>query len=473
MFRLAVRALLAHPVRSAVLAGGFGLGVSVMANLLGIGEVMLEQVRAPALAGGGDLVIAGELGAVPSARYILTGVIETPPLKGRARVASPTRRSLVYLVPDDGVPVAVTARGGIPSLERALGDTETAAVAVWTDTAADRAWVSTDSVDVVRAMDRFHAIPDAPEWADGWAEWLYFNGQSGQTRFYLTFLVGPERGNDRRTAGVRLQLDHDGRFQSFSEVTDVDAAEVLSEAPDLTIGRSRVRLTGGRYQISLDLPPSDTLPGRDTDGGASRVTAEIGLEVGRGRSLPPLTVRGARGWMSGYTVPVMAGALEGQITTGGAELSLDGGSGYHDHNWGHWTGVSWQWGQVQGEDLSFVYGRVHPPAAAADAARIPGFLMVIGADGPIGYSTYVSVEEEDDPETGEPRRIVVESRGSAVAVRLEVDVEDVAMTRMDREPVGTGLDFYQLRARYHVVGRVGDRTIDFTAPGSAETFRGR
>ena len=53
---------------------------------------------------------------------------------------------------------------------------------------------------------------------------------------------------------------------------------------------------------------------------------------------------------------------------------FDGGTGYHDHNWGFWQGVSWQWGQVQGEGLSFVYGRVYPPADAADPSRIPAFL---------------------------------------------------------------------------------------------------
>ena len=476
MFRLAVRSLLTHPGRSAVLAGGFGLGVLVMANLLGIGEVMLEQARSPALAGGGDLVIARDFGEVTSARYVLSGVVAVPPLEGRARVVSPSLRSLVYLVSDDDDPMAVEVRGGIPSLERALEDEETAGVAAWVDTAADGEWVSPDLTDVVLAMDRFHPIPDVSEWADGWAEWLYFNGQAGQTRFYLTFLVGPMRGDGRRAAGVRLQLDDGSRIRSYAEFTEVDAAEVLAGAPDLTIGRNQVRLVDGRYLISLDLPPADVVPGTQTTAGASqveRVRGEIALEAGRGRSLTPLTIRGARGWTSGYTVPVMPGALSGRITVGGTSRSLDGGSGYHDHNWGHWTGVSWQWGQVHGEEhLSFVYGRVYPPADAADPRRVPGFLMVIGADGPIGYATRLSIEEDDDPETGEPRRVVVESRGYSVALRLEVDVEDVAMTRMDREWFGTELDFYQLRARFRVVGRVGDRTIDFTAPGSAETFRG-
>ncbi len=77
---------------------------------------------------------------------------------------------------------------------------------------------------------------------------------------------------------------------------------------------------------------------------------------------------------------------------------------------------------------------------------------------------------------GVPRRRVILNilaEGVLIALRLEVDVENVAMTRMDREGVGAGLDLYQLRACFHVAGRVGGRTIDFTAPGSAETFRGR
>ena len=55
--RLALRSLTAHPVRSAVLAAGFGVGVAVMAILLGVASIVLEQAQSPALVGGGDVKI--------------------------------------------------------------------------------------------------------------------------------------------------------------------------------------------------------------------------------------------------------------------------------------------------------------------------------------------------------------------------------------------------------------------------------
>ena len=34
-------------------------------------------------------------------------------------------------------------------------------------------------------------------------------------------------------------------------------------------------------------------------------------------------------------------------------------------------------------------------------------------------------------------------------------------------------NFLQMRGRYTVTGRAGDRMLDFSAPGAAETFRGQ
>ena len=55
--RLAFRSLTAHPIRSAVLGAGFGAGVAVMAILLGVAEIVLDQATSPALVGGGDVLI--------------------------------------------------------------------------------------------------------------------------------------------------------------------------------------------------------------------------------------------------------------------------------------------------------------------------------------------------------------------------------------------------------------------------------
>src|SRR5262249_31262865 len=106
---LAWKALVAHPVRTAVLGIGVGLGVGVMATLLGVGEVVLEQARAPVLAGGGQLVMNGVTGTVTSARYAvamlqrmgLTSGHETASSNAVSSVvASPRKRTDLFLVRD-------------------------------------------------------------------------------------------------------------------------------------------------------------------------------------------------------------------------------------------------------------------------------------------------------------------------------------------------------------------------------------
>ena len=459
---LALRSLRSRPIRSAVLAGGFGLGVSVMAALLGIGGVILDQARTPALVGGGDVVIGGATGRIGSAKFVLSSVLGSGSLGQRITSASPGSRANLYLIDDRGA-TPIVARGGVPSLERRLRDPETSAVESWIDTAADRQWVSPDLEDVLRGMDRFHDIPDVPARAGSWSEWLYFNGRTGSARFYLTFFAGPRLESGKRPLSVRLQLERGGTLASYSdEVTVTD--EQLASAPDLTAGRNTVRLVGSEYRVRFDLP---------AESGGPRASGEVVVRAVPGRSLPPFTMRGAGGWVSGYVVPVMSGALDGNIAVGDEKVELTGGTGYHDHNWGFWEGVRWQWGQVQGDDLSFVYGRVFPPADAADAIRVPGFLVALGSEGVVGYATDVTIEETDRASTAAPRGVVVTGRSDSLTLTLDITVDQITTTRMRPGSFGAGMDFLQLRATYRVSGRAGDRSVKFTAPGSAETFRGR
>ncbi len=452
---MAWKSLVAHPVRTAVLGVGFGLGVSVMATLLGVGEVVLQQARSPKLAGGGDLLVTSLTGPVSSARFVLSRVTADR----RVTSASPRRRADLFLVSPHGGVVPVAAHGGIPSLERALGDPETAGIAAWVDAPSDAAWTRPDPSDVLRAMDRFRPIPDVPARAASWAEWLYFKGRSGDVQFYMTVLAGPALPDGRRVAGVRFQLDRGGVMTSYAASEPISESALLAQAPDLTIGGARVRLEGLRYHVTLDLPRSGT---------QGRVVGEYVIEASPGRSLTPIELRGAGGWVSGYTVPVMSGTLSGSVVADGVRVDLSG-TGYHDHNWGFWQGVSWRWGQVQHDGLSYVYGRVIPPPDAADPARLPGFLVALGPDGPVGYATNVSIDETDDPATGRPTHIVVTGRARELDLRMEIAVEDVIVNKGGA--LAAGPDFLQLRAQYRVSGRAGGQDVAFTASGAAETFR--
>ena len=99
-------------------------------------------------------------------------------------------------------------------------------------------------------------------------------------------------------------------------------------------------------------------------------------------------------------------------------------------------------------------------------------MMVIGPDGPLGQATEVTITETMDATQGRPSRIVVEGTGDALDLTLDVAVDSAIQTSMPG-PLASGLAFLQMRGRYQVSGQVGDRTLAFTAPGAAETFRER
>ena len=458
--RLAVRSLTAHPIRSAVLAAGFGVGVGVMAILLGVAEIVLTQARSRDLVGGGDVVI--NLEPTVPARLVISGTLQSSQLRNRVRAAGPSHTAALYLL-RDGRAIRVDAHGGIPSAEKTMGDPETA-LAVWRDTPEDVAWTQTSPEVLLRQIDRFHDVPNAPMWQDSWAEWLYFNGRTRDARFYLTFLVGPIQADGSRSAGVRLQLDRGGHVENFSAPGRLSQADAL-KAPELTIGNNRIHLDGLRYVIDLDLKGNDN----------RTVTGQLQVEASPGRLIPPIEIGGAHGWKTGYVVPVMSGQLGGVLDLHASQrsserISFSGGAAYHDHNWGFWRGVSWQWGQAQQGDVSLIYGRVFPPREAADPDRIRGFLGALGPEGPLGYATDVTIAETNNDQ-GQPTRITVTGRSRVMDMTLQFDVASMVTTPMAQGTLANGLNFLQMRGQYTVSGKTADRDINFTAPGSAETFR--
>ena len=135
--------------------------------------------------------------------------------------------------------------------------------------------------------------------------------------------------------------------------------------------------------------------------------------------------------------------------------------------------MRWQWGQVAHQDISIIYGRVFPPADVADPDRVPGFLGVLGREGPLGFSTPCRSRKAAAP----PGSRIDHDQGARPHDRHEPDAggrspgshRDV----VTQPGVGPPLDFLQLGGEYTVSGKVGDRALNFTARGAAETFRPR
>jgi hypothetical protein len=86
----------------------------------------------------------------------------------------------------------------------------------------------------------------------------------------------------------------------------------------------------------------------------------------------------------------------------------------------------------------------------------------------------VSIEESGNT-AGQPDRIAIKARGRTIDMSLTLAVERQVRSAMSMTQPGVGppLDFLQLDGEYTVSGKVGDRTLSFTARGAAETFRPR
>ena len=76
------------------------------------------------------------------------------------------------------------------------------------------------------------------------------------------------------------------------------------------------------------------------------------FEASAGRLVPPVRDHRRPRMADGLRRSRDVWTLDGALTVAGEPVSLAGGTGYHDHNWGFWKGVSWQWGQAQQGDLS-------------------------------------------------------------------------------------------------------------------------
>ena len=476
IFVLAFRHLAVRKVRTLFLLAGFAVGVATMIVLLSVGEAMLVQSRDVSLVGGGEVTVLPEGVDLEALRTgALTGMffgVDRARFVGRVMLGGPRHADLVEgIVP--GIEgkllylghgqrtVAVRAGGEIPSRARAAGSALELVAGRWDDSGADSAWIAPTPQQLYDGMDRFHLPPGSDS---TWGEWHYFNLVTGPEEWwYITYLVAGDIRGGRW--GGQLLVTHrlpGGGYERFATLADSTMVRFDTTGTDLAVGESTVSQRSGLYFLD-----------GVAEGDRGILRFQLTVRPERFRYFPPVELQSDE-FLSGYVAPGLRASASGTLCVNGDCAETREAPAYHDHNWGVWRSVTWEWGNGRGGSFDLLYGGVVRGPAADPPTGNPYFLALVDSlgmrqilrFGEIGYQGAAPVPGA--PGVVGPERFTLTARRKDDWVRLDVLVRSVQATR-----AGTsGLDrfFLQMRGDFTLAGTVGGVSVADTGSGFFETY---
>lgn len=475
LLTLAFRNLLVKPGRALVLLLGFGLGVGVMIVLLSVGEAMVNQSRDVSLVGGGEITVlpagidveamrtgglSGMFFTIDRARFVTRQLLGGPRWASQVRAVSPVLEHKLAYLKLKGEVVPVRAGAELPSRAVAAGAEFEVLSGEWRDTPADSAFTTPSRTQLYDELDRFHFNPTGDS---TWAEWQYYNVEVGPAEWwYLTLLVGG-RVPDGRWGGEVL-LTHrtpDGAYRQFKALALPDRIAIDTARADLRVGPGAVVQQNGAYHLTID--------------GVEGVSADLVITPVTNRFFPPVILRDDA-LLSGYVVPALTATASGRICVARTCRAISDVPAYHDHNWGVWRGVSWDWGSARGREFNILYGGVHAPDSAANTKASAfvalvdslGVRQILRADG-IRYSGARPVP--GSPGVVAPARFEFDAVRDADSIVVKAIIDDVHAT--GRPGVGGIVYFLQIRGRFTVTGNVSGVAVADSGTGFFETFVNR
>lgn len=524
---LAFRNFLHKPWRSALLFLGFGMGVSVMIVLLSIGEAMVTQAQDERLVGGGDVTVlpegidievmkTGGLGglffSIPNARFVYLQLLASPRLEHLERAVAPeSDGKLLYLTTPDGVERTVRSAGDLPSATSGVGAAPRVLAGAWIDDSTDRRWTNPTAAELEADIDRFHVPPQGLANRQSWAEWHYFNVVSGDRRrwVFISFIVAGDVPRDHApngrwgarvlvTAHATIPGISPARQRRFVATVSPADVEFSTTTPDVRLGTSSVTLLpDGRYAVHARVGEEVARPERAGENRAGGAMLDLDLVV---TPAPRVYFPGAAietgDFASGYTVPALKGDATGRlcIEEPGSDGSpqpprcerFDGTQAYHDHNWGVWRGVTWEWGAARAGQYALLYGRIQPPDSLGGSA--PLFVYLVDS---LGFRAVFRPQRilYDDSRTlriGDrtlhvPARAVLSDARGSDTVRVDLTVEDAVATDTRGPPFERGATeaarllthpyFIQMKGLARISGRLDGAPITGQGAGFFETYR--
>ncbi len=498
--QLALRNITYRPWRSVLLFFGFGIGVAVMIVLLSIGEAMLSQARNEKLIGGGSITVlpegldvevmkTGGVGglffSIDHASFLYRQLLASPRFaKDISAVAPQIEGRLLYVRGPDGEEYPVHASGEIPSATRMVGASAEIIAGKWEDDEGDRRWIAPTMAELRHEIDHFHLPSDSVTDRDTWAEWHYFNVVSpgGKRWAFISFIVGGDVTGTKwgGQLGITLRAQG-GPTRRFARTVDRSRVRFSTTDANLVFGDSRVTvLPNGDYEVRA--------AAREESGGAARIEINLRIRPAPYAYFPGVSM-GSGGFVSGYTVPALRASASGSLCVDGQCEQLTDAQSYHDHNWGVWRGVTWDWGASRAGQYTFLYGRVYPPDSTVSVPPVLVYLIDSLGFRAVFRPKLISYEDGRTVRAG-PTTLKVPSRATFSdargndTLRVDLEIEDaIATDTRPRRAVKEGERgdplisdrmhgfFIQMKGTARISGRLDGIPLAGTGTGFFETYR--
>jgi hypothetical protein len=285
----------------------------------------------------------------------------------------------------------------------------------------------------------------------------------------MSLIVGGDVTSDKWGGSVAITLrEQETGSKKFESVVDRTAVDFSTASANLRIGSSAVTvLPNGDYRVVAKAQ------GADGPVAVNLVVSPVPRAYFPGASL------GSDAFVSGYAVPALRATASGSICVAGKCEVYDAVQSYHDHNWGVWQGVSWDWGASRAGAYTILYGRVIAPGAKREA---PLFVYLIDSLGFKAVMRPATIEYTDGRTTSVAgKRIEVPSRAVFADIRgpdtlrVQLDIEDAIATDMrqsSQQDRSVGKQhFIQMKGTATLSGRVGGEPVSGTGNGFFETYR--
>ena len=274
--------------------------------------------------------------------------------------------------------------------------------------------------------------------------------------------------------------DEGRRERRFVAYAPSGAVKLSTSRADLDVGESRVRLLpDGRYHVSAKA--------RGADGTGEVAIVDLIVTPQARAYFPGASLGG--GIVSGYAVPALRAEASGSICTGGTCEQFTAAQAYHDHNWGVWRGVTWDWGASRAGQYAFLYGRVYPADTSASIPPVLVYLVDSLGFRAVFRPRLISYEDERSIRLGANVLRVpsgatfFDARGEDT-LRVDISIEDAIAT--DTRPRRTGSDgdrgdplgtakahpyFIQMKGTVRISGRLDGTPLVGIGTGFFETYR--